>query len=303
MREITCVARRRAAKVLRVPAVRPGDVWQLGRHRLICGDATSPLVVAKLLRGRTPRLMVTDPPYGVSYDPGWRERDLGKGGTSGKIRNDHRADWRAAWKLFPGDVVYVWHAALHTSTVQRSLEAAGFLPRSHIVWDKTRLVISRGHYHWRHEPCWYAVRKGRTANWQGDRKQTTVWPVAHRRSATGHAAQKPLACMQRPIEYHTVPGEAVYDPFVGSGTTIIAAEDTGRICFAIELEPKCCAMAIARWQEHTGRTARHVARAAAVNVARGGRPRSSHPRYAARRHSRCTRRSARTDSRSACRGS
>jgi DNA modification methylase len=256
MREITSPPRNRAAKSLRVPSVRLGDIWQLGRHRLICGDATRPITVAKLLRGRVPRLMATDPPYGVSYDPSWRAQ-VGKGAHAlGTVRNDHRSDWRAAWKLFPGDVVYVWHAALHSSTVQRSLEAANFYPRAHIVWDKTRLIISRGHYHWRHEPCWYAVRKGKTANWQGDRKQTTVWPIPHRRSATGHAAQKPLLCMQRPIENHTVPGDLVYDPFLGSGTTIIAAETTGRICYAIEIDPQYCAIAIARWQEHTGQLAR-----------------------------------------------
>ncbi len=115
--------------------------------------------------------------------------------------------------------------------------------------------FSRGHYHWRHEPCWYAVRKGRTASWNGDRKQCSLWQIPHRRSETGHGAQKPLLCMQRPIDNHSVAGDVVYDPFVGSGTTIIAAELTGRVCRAIELEPRYVDVAIARWEAHTGKQA------------------------------------------------
>jgi DNA modification methylase len=240
--------------------VKHGDIWQLGRHRLVCGDATDPQTVKKALGGYRPRLMVTDPPYGVNYDPAWREK-VGLGARAvGAVINDHRSDWRAAWRLFPGDIVYVWHSSLHSSTVERSLRAVGFLPRSNIIWDKTRLIISRGHYHWRHEPCWYAVRKGKTANWKGDRKQTTVWPIAHRRSITGHGAQKPIECMRRPIENHSRRGDAVYDPFLGSGTTIMAAEMTGRICCAIEIDPGYCAVAITRWQEETGRKARLLTR-------------------------------------------
>jgi DNA modification methylase len=242
--------------------VRTGDVWGLGRHRLICGDATKPLTVAKLLRGHVPRLMVTDPPYGVSYEPSWRlkVRPSASVHAQGRVTNDHRADWREAWKLFPGDVAYVWHSACHASTVHASLEAAGFRTRAQIIWDKTRLIISRGHYHWRHEPCWYAVRKGKTANWQGGRKQTTVWPIPHRRSPTGHSAEKPLPCMQRPIENHTLPGEAIYDPFVGSGTSIIAAETVGRACYAVEIDPLYCAGAIDRWQGLTGGRARRISK-------------------------------------------
>lgn len=238
-----------------------GDIWQLGKHRLACGDATDPALVRKLLGREKPRLMVTDPPYGVGYDPEWRAKALDKAqGAIGKVLNDDRNDWRDAWALFPGDIVYCWHAALHSSATQASLEAAGFRVRSHIVWDKCRLIISRGHYHWRHEPCWYAVRKLKTANWQGDRKQTTVWPIKHRRSETGHGTQKPVECMLRPMLNHTLQGDAVYDPFVGSGTTIIAAEMSGRRCFAIELSPEYVGLAIARWEQHTGRKAKRVSK-------------------------------------------
>ncbi len=139
--------------------------------------------------------------------------------------------------------------------MENALVACGFRTRAQIVWDKGRLIISRGHYHWRHEACWYAVRKGATAGWTGDRKQTTVWQAAHRRSETGHATQKPILCMERPILNHSNCGDAVYDPFVGSGTTIMACEANGRVALAIELEPSYCAMAIERWEKATGERA------------------------------------------------
>lgn len=200
--------------------------------------------------------MVSDPPYGVAYDPEWRIRDLGhKAAAIGPIANDDRHDWRDAWALFPGDVIYVWHGALNGPSVLDSLKVCGFIARAHIVWDKGRLIISRGHYHWRHESCWYAVRKGRTASWAGDRKQTTVWTVPHRRSETGHASQKPVEIMRRPMLNHTREGERVYDPFLGSGSTLIAAETAGRICHAIELNPAYVDVAIRRWEQATRQAA------------------------------------------------
>jgi len=180
------------------PVSRPGDLWQLGPHRLICGSSTQADVVARLLDGTRPHLMVTDPPYGVEYDPAWRN-DAGAAKTTrtGKVLNDDRADWREAWALFPGDVAYVWHGALHAGTVADSLVASGFAIRSQIVWAKDRLVLSRGHYHWQHEPAWYAVRgKG---HWSGDRKQSTLWQIASRDqdAETVHGTQKPVDCMRR----------------------------------------------------------------------------------------------------------
>ena len=176
-------------------------------------------------------------------------------GAVGKVLNDDKADWRDAWALFPGDVAYVWHAGRHASTVQASLEKAGFQMRSQIIWAKTRLIISRGHYHWQHEPCWYAVRKGSKGHWHGDRSQTTLWKIDHLKSDTGHGTQKPVECMRRPIENNSVAGNAVYEPFSGSGTTIIAAEQTGRRCLAIELNPAYVDVAVKRWQEFTGKQA------------------------------------------------
>jgi DNA modification methylase len=240
------------------PVSRLGDIWVLGRHRLLCGDSTLPEDAEKLLGGIKPHLMVTDPPYGVSYDPAWRKR----AGVNlnplklGKVANDDRADWREAWALFPGSVAYVWHAGRHTSEVQQSLEAAGFEMRSQIIWAKDRFALSRGHYHWQHEPCWYAVRGTSVAHWTGDRKQSTLWNVhARDDDGHGHGTQKPVECMRRPIENNSSAGQAVYEPFSGSGTTIIAAEMTGRSCLAIEIDPAYVDVAIQRWQAFTGQQA------------------------------------------------
>ena len=241
-----------------VPVTRPGDLWLLGPHRLHCGDATDAAAVQRLNAGITPHLMVTDPPYGVSYDPDWRNR-AGASQTrrTGKVLNDDRADWRAAWALFPGEVAYVWHGALHAAVVAESLEASGFAIRSQIIWAKERLVLSRGHYHWQHEPCWYAVRDKGTGHWAGDRKQTTLWQIASgaQDAETVHGTQKPVECMRRPILNNSSAGQVVYEPFCGSGSTIIAAETTGRIAHALELDPAYVDVALQRWQAFTGRTA------------------------------------------------
>jgi DNA modification methylase len=154
-------------------------------------------------------------------------------------------------------VVYVWHGALHAATVADSLLAAGFAIRSQIIWAKDRLVLSRGDYHWQHEPCWYAVRAKGKGHWAGDRKQTTLWQIANKDQDTDtvHGTQKPVECMRRPILNNSVPGQAVYEPFMGSGTTLIAAETTGRVCYGVELNPAYVDVAIERWQSFTGEEA------------------------------------------------
>jgi DNA modification methylase len=227
-----------------------GQVWEVGRHRLMCGDATSPEDVAETLNGASPPLMVTDPPYGVNYDPAWRNEAADKGLISygatrvGEVKNDDRSDWREAFYLHRGAVAYVWHAGQHASEVQASLEAVGFELRSQIIWGKPSFAISRGHYNWQHEPCWYAVRKGHSASWIGDHSQSSLWSIA-RPVDTGltHGTEKPLECMARPIRNHV--GE-VYDPFLGSGTTMVAAEQLGRICYGMEIEPKYVAVTLER---------------------------------------------------------
>ena len=250
-------------------------------HRLACGDSTDPATVNAAFGDLKPHLMVTDPPYGVNYDPKWRE-DLGidwtgqaqrrsthpnakplKSRSLGKVENDDRADWREVWALVPGDVAYVWHGGLHAATVEESLQAASFVVRGQIIWVKQHFVFSRGDYHWQHEPCWYAVRKGATGRWSGDRKQTTVWEIANASAfhgdkgdgVTGHGTQKPIECMKRPIENNSKPGDAVYDPFSGSATTIIAGEMTARRVVAIELSPAYVDVGVLRWQSFVGREA------------------------------------------------
>jgi DNA modification methylase len=240
------------------PVSRPGDLWLLDGHRLLCGDSTVATDVERLMGGVMPMLMVTDPPYGVEYDPSWRNKALGQATSrTGKVLNDDKADWRETWSLFPGDVAYIWHGALHATTVADSLIASGFNVRSQIIWAKERLILSRGDYHWQHEPCWYAVRKGGKGHWAGDRKQTTLWHIANKDqdAQTVHGTQKPVECMRRPILNNSSPGQAVYEPFMGSGTTLIAAETTGRVCLGIELNPAYVDVGVARWQNLTGKEA------------------------------------------------
>lgn len=237
---------------------RPGDIWLLGDHRLMCGDSTNPDHVSALCGIIKPHLMVTDPPYGVDYDPDWHNRDIGRklgARATGEVANDHRFDWRAAWALFPGDVAYVWHATLSGPEVCASLEACDFERRSMIVWGKTKFVIGRGHYHWQHEPCWYMVRKGATGHWQGSRSETTLWEIDHRKSDTGHGTQKPVECMRRPMQNNSKPGDYVYEPFSGSGTTIIAGEMMARRVLAMELLPEYVDVAVRRWEGFTKKTA------------------------------------------------
>jgi len=249
-----------------VPVAQRGEIWQLGRHRLVCGDATKAEDVAKALAGVQPHLMVTDPPYGVDYDPDWRNRaDRANGkpyGASaiGLVENDDRADWREVYRLFPGDVAYVWVPAGPTQfEFWQTLMQSGYEIRMQIIWAKQQFPIGRGHYHVQHEGCLYVVRKGKTAHWSGDRSQSTLWQINKPvKSETGHSTQKPVECMKRPIENNSSPGQAVYDPFVGSGTTIIAAEMTGRACHAIEINPSYCDLVIERWQNFTGEKAQKV---------------------------------------------
>jgi DNA modification methylase len=241
------------------PVVRLGEIWILGGHRLMCGDSTMQAHVNRLLGGTKPHLMVTDVPYGVNYDPEWRANVLGRHRRPPKVMNDDRADWREAFALFPGTVAYVLHGTFQSDIVIGGLEAVGFERRDLIVWIKPQFVIGRGDYQSHHEDYWYAVRKGKDSHWVGGRDKSNVWQIARPQGPederVNHATQKPVECMRRPIENSSQPGDAVYDPFVGSGTTIIAAEIAGRSCYAMDLDPTCCTTAIGRWQKFTGRQA------------------------------------------------
>ncbi len=258
-------AKSEAAKIKK-PKTKLGDLYILdGKHRLLCGDSTKKENVFYLLNKTIPILMVTDPPYGVNYDPEWRNEAAAKGlinyGASsvGKISNDDLVDWSNAYKLFPGDIVYVWHAGLHAKEVCQNLEDCNFVIVSQIIWAKPHFAISRGDYHWQHEPCWYAVRKGKKHNWQGSRKDSTLWEIANHSFQgmvddqedihTNHSTQKPLECMAKPIKNNTKTNDIIYDPFLGSGTTLIAAEKFNRICYGLEIDPIYCDVIIERYKK------------------------------------------------------
>jgi len=239
-----------------VPVAQRGEVWALGRHRLACGDATSAEDVGRALAGVQPHLMVTDPPYGVDFDPTWRKGSEKR--TYMGDKPDKEAAWKDVWALFRGDVIYIWHASGRIKDLWIVLEELGFELRQLIIWNKMRFIIGRGDYSYNHDPCFYGVRKGKKSGWTGARNQPTIWDIPHKASDTNHGAQKPVECMKRPIENNSSPGQAVYDPFVGSGTTIIAAEMTGRACHALEINPTYCDVTIERWQNFTGEKAKRV---------------------------------------------
>lgn len=260
------------------PVARLGDLFILGDHRLSCGDCTDPAVVTRLLRDAKPLLLVCDPPYGISLDSEWRDRaglngcgaaepsymkHRTEGHTETTISGDTRADWSEAFELVPSlQVAYVWHASVFTREVWNGLERIGFLYPQQIIWNKGRVVLTRTHYWYQHEPCLYMRKKN--APWYGKAgENSTVWDSPSPKFIMGgsdeekfdHPTQKAMELMRRPILNHTLPGEAVYDCFLGSGTTLIAAEQTGRVCYGVELDPKYVDVIIRRWQQYTGKQA------------------------------------------------
>lgn len=248
------------------PKAKLGDVYMLGNHRLMCGDSTNPQHVDKLLNGAKPILMVTDPPYGVNYNPEWRNeaREGNDSKNLGKVLNDDRYDWSEAYLLFTGDIAYIWHSASYTHKFAETIENGGFNLINLIIWNKQHFVLSRGNYHHKHEPCWYAVRKSQKVkhNWQGRRDQSTVWDIDNnnygaktKEDQTGHGTQKPLECMLRPILNNSKKGQSVYDPFGGSGTTLIACQKSDRNCYMMELSPAYVDIIINRWEKETRKEA------------------------------------------------
>lgn len=256
--------------------IKEGEIYILGDHRLMCGDATVKEDVDKLMNEQEAILMATDPPYGVNYDPKWRDEADKKGilgnkyptRSLGDVKNDNIVDWSEAYKLFKGDVMYVYHAGKYASEVAESIKKVGFELINQIIWVKPHFALSRGDYHWKHEPIWYAVRKGQPHNWQGSRKEDTVWQIAGMNAmgsskdkadeATGHGTQKPIQCMKKPIINNTSKNQGVYDPFGGSGSTLIACEQLNRKCFMMELDPVYCFVIIERWEKLTGEKARKI---------------------------------------------
>lgn len=228
------------------------------RHRLLCGDSTRREDVKRVMQGDLALVMVTDQPYGVKLDQSWRDEALGAKamgpGNKNVVSGDDRSDWLDAWMLFHGDIAYVWHASRFTDVVMNSLRMAGFEVCQQLIWNKSIMVMGRSDYHFKHEPCLYAVRKGKTHHWIGDRKQTTVIDAASpnhimagsQEDRTDHPTQKPIDCFMM-IRNHN--SEFVYDPFVGSGTTIVACQNLGRKCRAIEKSEAYCAVVLQRMQD------------------------------------------------------
>jgi DNA modification methylase len=237
---------------------REGDLWQLGDHWLMCGDSTSPDHVARLFDGEKPSLMVTDQPYGVQFDGVWRAEAFGRR-VRGSVPNDDRPDWTPAYVLFPGDVAYVFHSKRYGGIVLAGLEGIGFEWKGTMAAVMRHFALGRCHYNPQYEPCFYVVRRGKDARWQGGDDKSDVWQITRvndgRDERTDHGTQKPVNCMLIPIENSSEPGDAVYDPFVGSGTTIIAAQIAKRRCFGMDIDPVYCTIAIERWQNFTGRQA------------------------------------------------
>ncbi|MGA2742876.1 MAG: DNA methyltransferase [Bryobacteraceae bacterium] len=258
---------------------RPNDLWLCGnrrnQHRVLCADATSPESVARLLGDRKPFLMITDPPYGIELDSEWRDRaglngcgpaeasymkHRTEGHTETTISGDTRADWSGAFELVPSlQIAYVWHASVFTREVLNGLERIGFLYPQQIIWNKGRTVLTRTHYWYQHEPCWYVRKKN--APWFGKAgENATIWDSPSPKFIMGgsdeekydHPTQKPVELMRRPLLNHTKRGEACYEPFLGSGTTLAAAEITERVCWGIELDPKYVDVVVTRWQSITG---------------------------------------------------
>ncbi len=261
-----------------VAATRSGDLWICGEHRVLCGDATSAEDVARLLGEGKPRLLVCDPPYGISLDSEWRDRaGINKHGpaeasymkrrteghTETTISGDTRADWSEAFELVPSlAICYVWHASIYTREVLEGLLRIGFLYPQQIIWNKGRAVLTRSLYWFAHEPCWFVRKKN--APWYGKAgENSTIWESPSPKFIMGgsdedkfdHPTQKPVDLMRRPILNHTKRGELVYDPFLGSGTTLAAAELTERSCLGLELDPKYVDVVVQRWQQLTNRKA------------------------------------------------
>lgn len=258
----------------KTPVTKPGWIYELGDQRLICGDSTDATVVERLMGDQRAALMATDPPYGIGYEggkdgEGVRPKGKGKAGGWSDIDNDItdgpklqaflEACFRAATAraLRPNAAWFLWHAHL-TQGFFAAAAAADLLLNRQIIWVKPVLMFGRGHYHWKHELCFYGWVKGNRPPFYGKHNQTTVWEITNETTPANrkHPTQKPLELFIIPIRNHTKPGEVLYEPFAGSGTQVIAAEKTGRRCHAIEISPAYCDVIVERWEKFSGRKAR-----------------------------------------------
>lgn len=241
------------------PRTKPGDVYALGNHRLMCGDATHMGTVSHLMGQDKADLIVTDPPYNVAYE--------GKTKSALTIENDEMGDQafgeflgRAYASYFqsakPGAGIYVFHADMEGANFRTKLKESGFLFKQTCVWIKDVFVMSRQDFHWKHEPVLYGWKPGESHNWYSDRKQTTVWDFKRPTRSTEHPTMKPIDLISYPIECSSKPGDLVIDFFGGSGSTLIACETLERVCYTMELDPRYCDVIVSRWETFTGRKAK-----------------------------------------------
>ena len=238
---------------LKKPTVsKSGDLWLLGKHRLICGDSTLPETFTALMDGIKANIVVTDPPYNVNVEE-----------TAGKIKNDNMADADFYKFLFAAFVnmeqnmesdasIYVFHADTQGLTFRRAFADAGFYLSGCCIWKKNALVLGRSPYQWQHEPCLFGWKKGGKHVWYSDRKQTTIWEYDRPKSSKEHPTMKPVALLAYPIQNSSMRGCVVLDPFLGSGSTLMACEQTGRICYGIELDEKFADVIVNRYIEAVG---------------------------------------------------
>ena len=233
------------------PISRKGDIWFLGRHRVICGDSTLPETYTKLMEGRRANLVLTDPPYNVNVEE-----------TAGKIQNDNMPDEDFYKFLFAAFVnmeqnmendasIYMFHADSKGLIFRQAFHDAGFYLSGCCIWKKNALVLGRSPYQWQHEPCLFGWKVGGKHQWYSDRKQTTIWEYDRPKSSKEHPTMKPVALMAYPIQNSCMSNCIVLDPFLGSGSTLIACEETGRICYGVELDEKFCDVIVKRYVEKT----------------------------------------------------
>ena len=243
------------------PVTVPGDVWVMGKHRLLCGDSTSVDDLAKLTQGNLVDMWLTDPPYNVAYEGGTKEKLTIKNDSMGdeQFRQFLRDAYTAADTVMkPGSVFYIWHADSEGYNFRGAAKDAGWTVRQCLIWKKSSLVLGRQDYQWQHEPCLYGWKDGAGHLWASDRKQTTILEFDKPARNGEHPTMKPVALFEYQLLNNTKGGDIVLDSFGGSGTTLIAAEKNGRTAMIMELDPRYCDVIIKRWQDFTGQKAVHA---------------------------------------------
>jgi site-specific DNA-methyltransferase (adenine-specific) len=243
------------------PVTVPGDVWVMGKHRLLCGDSTSVDDLAKLTQGSLVDMWLTDPPYNVAYEGGTKEKLTIKNDSMGddQFRQFLRDAYTAADTVMkPGAVFYIWHADSEGYNFRGAAKDAGWTVRQCLIWKKSSMVLGRQDYQWKHEPCLYGWKDGAGHLWAADRKQTTILEFDKPARNGEHPTMKPVALFEYQLLNNTKGGDIVLDSFGGSGTTLIAAEKNGRTAMIMELDPRYCDVIVKRWQEFTGKQATHA---------------------------------------------